>query len=320
MTDERRDRSVSVVLPTYRPGPEVLTLIEMLERQSVQPEKIVIVNTEASFWEQLTRMDSDGILGRYDNLTLRHVTKRDFDHGGTRNLGVSLTDTEYFLMITQDAMPRDVRVIACLLQALSGDPQAVAAYARQYPRSDCGLEERYLRKFNYPGEARRKTKDDLPELGIKTYFCSNVCAMYRRSVFDALGGFPEPSIFNEDMVYAGRAVQQGYAVWYVPEAGVIHSHNYTFRQQFTRNFDLGVSQTDHPEIFTGISSESEGRKMLRETLQHFLHIGKGLLIPHFLAMCGARFIGYRLGRGYRHLPRGVIRICTMNREYWNKRW
>ena len=98
-------------------------------------------------------------------------------------------------------------------------------------------------------------------LGIKTYFCSNVCAMYSRKIYNVIGGFTHKTIFNEDMVYAGNACQKGYAICYVPEAGVIHSHNYSCGQQFHRNFDLGVSQTDHPEIFGGISSESEGKRI-----------------------------------------------------------
>ena len=40
-----------------------------------------------------------------------------------------------------------------------------------------------------PLESRVKTKEDLDTLGIKTFFCSNVCSAYRRSEYDAMGGF-----------------------------------------------------------------------------------------------------------------------------------
>ena len=131
--------------------------------------------------------------------------------------------------------------------------------------------------------------------------------MYRRDVFDKIGGFLHKAIFNEDMVYAGNAMYKGYAICYVPDAGVIHSHNYSCAQQFHRNFDLGVSQTEHPEIFSGIKSESEGKKMVRETISHFKHIGKAYLIPHYIIMCGFRFAGYRMGRRYKKLPKGFQR-------------
>ena len=50
---------------------------------------------------------------------------------------------------------------------------------------------------------------------------------------------------------------------YVAEAKVIHSHNYTGRQQFHRNFDLAVSQAQHPEVFEGVPSEGEGIRMVK---------------------------------------------------------
>ena len=308
--------SVDVIIPAYRPDGTFLELVTELEKQSYPVSRVIIVNTGEEFFRELTEKDTDGVLSGYDNITVRHVEKKDFDHGATRNYGVSLSDAEFFLMLTQDAMPRDRKLISSLVSAMEDDPEAVAAYAKQYPKSDCSLEERYLRKFNYPSTPMRKTQADLDKLGIKTYFCSNVCALYRREIFDRLGGFPAPSIFNEDMVFIGNAMQKGYAVHYVPDAGVIHSHNYTVRQQFKRSFDLGVSQIQHPEIFEGISSESEGMRMVKETVAHFKSIGKSLAVPHYIIMCGARFMGYRLGRAYRKLPKALIYAFTMNRDYW----
>jgi rhamnosyltransferase len=208
-------------------------------------------------------------------------------------------------------------LISNLAKALDRD--VAAAYARQYPKSDCNLAERYSRKFNYPNEPMRKTQEDVDKLGIKTYFCSNVCAMYRRDVYNVIGGFTHRTIFNEDMVFAGNACQRGYAIMYVPEAGVIHSHNYTCMQQFHRNFDLGVSQTDHPEIFGRIKSETEGKKMVRQTIDHFRHIGKAHFIPGYIVMCGFRWMGYKLGRNYKKLPMGVVKACSLNKEYWKTR-
>ena len=77
------------------------------------------------------------------------------------------------------------------------------AYARQLPREDCGIIERYTRQFNYPDEGCVKSREDIPRLGIKTFFCSDVCAAYRRDLFEQLGGFESPVIFNEDMFFRG---------------------------------------------------------------------------------------------------------------------
>lgn len=100
-----------------------------------------------------------------------------------------------------------------------GEELVGVSYARQLPASDCDFIERYTRRFNYPEESRIKGKEDIPELGIKTFFCSNVCAAYRRDVYEALGGFSRRTIFNEDMILAGRMVQAGYKVAYAAGPG-----------------------------------------------------------------------------------------------------
>ena len=140
--------------------------------------------------------------------------------------------------------------------------------------------------------------------------------MYRRDEYNVIGGFTRRTIFNEDMVFAGNACQRGYAIMYVPEAGVIHSHNYTCMQQFHRNFDLGVSQAEHPEVFAGISSEGEGRKFVSRVISLLRQLGESSAIPGFVIRCGFRLIGYRLGQNYRRVPAALIRKWTMSPAYW----
>ncbi len=307
--------SVDIIIPTYKPDISLFRLIDDLERQALRPSHIIIMNTEEKYWDELNEKNSESPLNKYDNIILRHVTKKEFDHGETRNQGVKLSDADFFLMMTQDAFPKDKMLLTNLARALQSSDVA-AAYARQYPKTDCNLAERYSRKFNYPNEPMKKTQKDIGRLGIKTYFCSNVCAMYRRDIFDKIGGFTHKTVFNEDMVYAGTACQNGYAICYVPDAGVIHSHNYTCMQQFHRNFDIGVSQTMHPEIFAAVSSESEGKKMVKQTINHFRHIGKAYLIPHYILMCSCRLLGYKLGRNYKKLPKKMVVAFAMNKEYF----
>lgn len=152
-------------------------------------------------------------------------------------------------------------------------------------------------------KARKKGKADIEEMGIKTFFCSDVCAAYRVDLFHKLGGFESSVIFNEDMFFAAKAVFAGYYVKYEAEAKVIHSHNYTVRQQFHRNFDLAVSQTMHPEIFEQISSEAEGMKLVKSTMKYLCSIGKPYLIFELGIQCVGKYAGYRLGKRYKKLSR-----------------
>ncbi len=78
-------------------------------------------------------------------------------------------------------------------------------------------------------------------MGIKTFFFSNVFSAIRRKEFEEIGGFPENVIMFEDMLFAAKLIERGYKIAYVPEAKVIHSHDYSLVQQFRRYYQAGVS-------------------------------------------------------------------------------
>ena len=145
---------------------------------------------------------------------------------------------------------------------------------------------------------------------------TNDCAMYRKDVYEAMGGFVLHTIFNEDMIMAARVIGAGWRIAYAAEAMVVHAHKYTCRQQFTRNFDLAVSQRQYREIFDGVRSESEGIRLVKDTAKYLLGHGKWYLLPELVCQSGFKFLGYRLGKKYERLPRWLVRKCSMNKAYW----
>lgn len=277
------------------------------------PNRIIIMNTEQKYYDRLIYGTS--FQKEHRDMVVKHLSRREFDHGRTRNRGVQYSDTDFFIMMTQDAVPADEYLVERLLEQLGKENVAVA-YARQLAAEDSSEIEKYTRNFNYPEQSKIKTKADLETLGIKTFFCSNVCAAYNRKIFDALGGFVKHTIFNEDMIYAARAVEAGYGIAYTAEARVVHSHDYSNRKQFQRNFDLGVSQAQHPEVFAAYPSESEGIRLVRQLIRHLRESGHRSQIPHVMMQSGARYIGYQLGRHYRALPDKMVVRMSNNREYW----
>ena len=273
--------TVDVIIPAYRPGKEFEKLLDSLSTQNYPVEKILVMNTEEKFWNTAWEK-------KFPKVNVVHLKKADFDHGGTRCRGARLSDSDIMVFMTQDALPADKSLIENLVKALTEDEKTGAAYARQLPNENCSFVEKYTRSFNYPDRSAVKTKDDLPVYGIKTFFCSNVCAAYKRDIYQKLGGFVRKAIFNEDMIYAGRLIQEGYAVAYAADAKVIHSHNYSCMQQFHRNFDLGVSQAEHPEIFAGVPSEGEGIKLVKKTINYLIQKRKIWLIPGVILQSGCK--------------------------------
>lgn len=304
---------IDIIIPTYKPDKGFEVLIEKLQNQTVKPNKIILMNTEKKYIEKFLK-DSQ-ILAKYDNIEIHHVAETEFDHGKTRDLGVQYSKEPYFLCMTQDAVPYDNFLIEELLKVLK-TKNVAAVYGKQLASKNSHILEQFTRQFNYPDESRIKSKEDLEELGIKTYFCSNVCAAYHRDIYDKLGGFIKKTIFNEDMIYAAKAIKAGYFIGYAAKAQVIHSHHYTGKQQFHRNFDLGVSQADHPEIFQNVPSEKEGGKLVSGTIRFLIKEKKiGFILP-FIYQCGCKYIGYRMGKAYKKLPQVLVEKCSMNHNYW----
>lgn len=306
---------VDVIIPTYKPDKKFLELMEKLENQTVPVQKIIIMNTEQKYFDRLIYGTS--FSKKYKNILVKHLSKREFDHGKTRNSGVRLSDADVFVMMTHDAVPVDEYMLENLLAGLNQKNVAVA-YGRHIAYPDSSETEKFTRGFNYPDEKIVKTKSDIERLGIKTFFCSNVCAAYKRDVFDSLGGFIQHTIFNEDMIYAAEAVNGGYGIAYCPDARVYHSHDYSNGEQFRRNFDLGVSQADHPEIFADISSESEGIKAVKLTASHLSQIKRKRKIPALIVQSGFKYMGYIMGKNYKKLPRALVVKFSSNKEYWGQ--
>ena len=335
---------IEAVIPVYHPDERLDAALELLSRQRQPVVCIHLMDTLRPDGSSSLRAE----LRNRPGVVVHEVPHAEFDHGGTRRLGASLCEgADYLLFMTQDAVPVGEELTAALLAGFSGQagedlssgeprrqrsgafaqseeglssekPVVAVSFARQLARQGASVEERLTREFNYPGTPSLRTRADLDRLGIKTYFCSNVCAMYDARVYRALGGFVQRTIFNEDMLYAAAAVQAGYAVFYAAAAEVVHSHAYTAEEQLRRNFDLGVSQAEHPEVFLAIRSEREGMRYVRTMLRALRANGAGGEIPGFLLRCAARFIGYRAGRSYRRLPMALIRRLTMSPNYWKE--
>ena len=301
---------VDVLIPVYRPDGKLTELLKRLKMQNYPIHRVILMNTEEKhFPAELT--------GIWDRVEVYHLAKEEFDHGGTRDRGVRMSTADLVVCMTQDAMPADETLIEELVKPFD-DPEVWAAYARQLPNGDCREVEKYTRSFNYPEQSMVKTKEDLDRLGIKTFFCSNVCAAWRREKYLELGGFVKHTIFNEDMILAGTMIKQGGKIAYCAKAKVIHSHNYSAFQQFHRNFDLAVSQTMYPEVFGGIRSESEGIKLVKKSLSYCIKIGKPWLMIQVVTQSAGKLLGYKMGQRYRSLPMWLILRCTMSPSFW--RW
>ncbi|GGF92201.1 glycosyltransferase family 2 protein [Paenibacillus abyssi] len=307
--DEQGSNRISVIIPTYNAGPSLEELLTRLQGQTLPPLEIIVVDSSSS--------DGTAELAQRGGARVFTILQSEFDHGGTRNYAAAQAKGDILVFMTQDAMPQEGQLLEALARPLA-DKKVACVYGRQLARPDAAVLERLARSFNYPEQSMMKDQSDLPRMGIKTFFCSNVCSAIRKDMFMEMGRFPEPVIFNEDLFMAAKCVLAGYGIYYSAEAKVIHSHDYSLQQQFRRFFDNGVSMRNNDWIYAYSKVGNEGKRMLLNQLKALHHERKWHWIPVMIAESFAKIAGYQLGKHHRKLPNALCVRFSMHRKIWDK--
>jgi rhamnosyltransferase len=319
--------SISIIIPAYNPGEQaVYAMCDALARQTKAFEQLVIIDSSSpdgtadvweNAWQQAASKHEHSAM-----LYLESILQTSFNHGGTRNLAAERATGDVLVFLTQDALPKDEHWLAELIHPLTqaSEVAIAATYARQVAPEGVSVLEQFARSFNYPETSRTKTWDDLPDLGIKTFFLSNVSSAFLRAPFEEVGGFPERTILNEDMLITASLLKAGYGACYVAEAAVWHGHNYSISAQFKRYFDIGVSIRQAQHLPEDLASSGEGLRFVRGQLAFvWRKTGvSGLLgpLPRVIVESAAKWLGFRLGQAERILPVGIKRRLSMHTSFW----
>ncbi|MHC4263863.1 MAG: glycosyltransferase family 2 protein, partial [Planctomycetota bacterium] len=130
-------RPMSVVIPTWNGGERFGSLLEALRTQSVE-HQLVCVDSGST--------DGTADRARDAGAHVHTIPQSEFNHGATRNLGISICSGERIALLTQDAVPMDDTFLEAIRDAYD-DPRVDAAYARQFPlpEQDPILKERLRR-------------------------------------------------------------------------------------------------------------------------------------------------------------------------------
>lgn len=278
----------SVVIPTLDAGDTIAALIAALRRQTVQPEAILVVDSQSQ--------DRTADIARAAGADVRIIERAAFDHGGTRDWALRQTRTPFVVFMTQDALPAGEDSLERLLAPMKGDARIAAVGARQIAFPSAPRYEQLVREHNYPPQSRTWGAEQVAELGIRAFLLSNVCAAYRRSAYEAAGGFDHPILTNEDMLMTQKLLDRGFLVHYAADACVYHSHDFTLGQQFRRNYIIGRTLRRYRHRFANAQEFSTGRQLAQCVLTTLLRERRFMACARFSADCLARLLGNRLGR------------------------
>lgn len=279
---------VSLIVPTLNAEFDIGVLIDAVLSQSRVPDEIFVIDSSSE--DRTVEIASS-----YQEVEVEIIDRRDFDHGLTRDKALRKTSGDIVCFMTQDAMPANDKFVESLIEPILGDSLIAISSGRQLPKTDARRYEQLVRYFNYTEHPNVRSKTDIPTLGIKTYFATDVCAAYRRSAYMELGGFGRTDM-NEDMLMAAKAVNAGWKVAYAASAEVYHSHNLTPHQQFERNRAIGRFLERNAELLSCASEVGEGGRLAKNVAMTLLKEGNVPELFAFVADCVARFAGNRAGR------------------------
>lgn len=214
----------SVIMRTKNAFPVVGQALKALFSQDFRDFELLVVDSGS------TDQTLD-VVARYPHHLIR-LPARDYFPGRVLNEAVAATRGRVVVFLNSDCVLLGPRALRRLLDALEAPDEAgrpvMAAFARQVPRPDAWTHVRaeYARAF--------PAMDDAPDwLPLSLPF-----AAIRREALEEQPFYTD-AWGSEDTAWGVQARERGWRVRYVPEALVMHSHNYSLRALYGRRFIEG---------------------------------------------------------------------------------
>jgi glycosyltransferase involved in cell wall biosynthesis/GT2 family glycosyltransferase len=215
--------TVTAVVPVKDGERYLAELLGALRREGV--DQIVIVDSCST--------DRSVQIARDANVDLVEIPPEEFGHGRTRNLAAEKASGELIWFLTQDATPA-VGSLAAFRDLFAAEPQVGVAYGPHLPRPDTSpMIARELAEF-FGGFTGPDGGVAIQRPGDPT-FLSNVNACYRRACWEEVRFRDLP--YSEDQAFGRDAFAAGWLKAYVPDAGVLHAHDYGPLEFMRRYFD-----------------------------------------------------------------------------------
>ncbi len=300
--------SVTVAIPVLNGGTVLRATLAAVRRQSVEAELLICDSGSSDGSVELAREEFEA---RVVELATR------FTHGGARNLLMREANGERVALLTQDAEPASDRWLERLLAAVEGD--VAIAYGPYLPRTDADPATRqelesWFRSLapgvERLGKAERASLVPQELVGRRGFFTdANACVS--RAAWERVP-FRDQIPYAEDRALALDMLRAGYGKAYVPQAGVLHSHNYTEIDYFRRCFDEWRGLR---EVYGWV--EPAGARHLVRQLRGELGAARRAGAPTLTAAARhhlVRLAGALLGSRADRLPPAARRRCSLERR------
>ncbi len=208
------------------------------------------------------------IIKKY-SVKLIEIPNEEFNHGNTRNLGVSKSQGEFVAFLTQDSTPVNEHWLQELVDSFKLDDSIACVFGKHIPRLDCNP----ATKRDIIEHFRNISPDDKPliqyvdDVNVQLnegplVFFSNVNSCIKKNIWRKI---PFRVIdYSEDQIFARDVLMAGYKKVYNPNASTFHSHSYPILIMLKRFFDeykglkIALGYVDRVNVFTIIPSTLHG--------------------------------------------------------------
>ena len=213
------DPQAAIVIPTLYAGDELRACLDSLMRQSFDAFHVIIVDNSG-------RGLARSVVPSDPRVTLIE-SKTNLGFGAAINLGARHTTASFIGTLNDDAAASP-QWLQCLIDALRRVPNAgmaascvVLAGADQLDSAGMVCCADGAAKQRGPGRSARAFPREE-----EAFFPSGSAALYRRELFDQLGGFDDDFfLYCEESDLGLRARWAGWSCLYVPDARVEHRYS-----------------------------------------------------------------------------------------------
>lgn len=310
--------AVTVALPVLNGGPLLGEVLDAVRRQRVDmPVDLLVCDSGST--------DGSVEAARAAGARVIEIPKAEFSHGGTRNLLMREATGSHVAFLTQDATPVDELWLRHLLEGFELADDVALAYGPYVPRSGASpsvareLEEFFasMAPDEHPVLDRATPDGAWRNVSARATFFTDANGAVARHAWERV---PFPVVpYAEDRLLARRMLEAGFGKVYVPQAGVVHSHDYRSWDLFRRYFDefrglretFGHVEPLHPRRTLGrlrlqVMSDrawcraagAERREVDLATLRSVRHFA-------------IRAVASQLGSRADHLPAALRRACSL---------
>lgn len=283
------DYTVDIICPLYNAEEYIENLDKSIKKQkNVNINSIKYVLTEC-------KDNTERLLGE-NGIDFIKIKKEEFSHSKTREMIARTCNADIIVFISQDIIIESEEWLYNLTKPIY-DNECDASYSRQISKSK-GI-EKYTREINYPKESYIKTKADLENLGLRTFFFSDASSAIRNNVLRELNYYDEKNLkINEDMYLAYKLITNGYKIKYVADSVVMHSHDFKFKELYKRYYDTGIFFKENSYL-DKFGTNKAGGSMAKYVLKRILQEKDFKAFFKFIPDMVARFFGMRAGKNGR---------------------